>query len=71
MEIYVMQTVNVSKTPFCKNCLRLERYDRKDASGRCVPYCSLFNRHIELHDGNYLKCEECYQALYEHLVNQT
>ena len=67
MKIDVIQTVDVSKTPFCKNCLRLNRFDIKDKNGRCVPRCELFGKRVFIAEGEYLKCKECYDALYENL----
>lgn len=58
MEITVKQKVNVPLSPFCGKCIRQE----EDKHGG--KFCSLFNRFIFMQKGDYVKCRECYNALY-------
>ena len=60
MEIEVKQFVRVSVSPYCKNCVRKE-YSEKQRNW----FCGLFNRFIYPHNGDFLKCRECYNALYD------
>ena len=61
MEITVKQTVNVPCSPWCGNCYRKE----KDAKGR--DFCTIYNRFLYLRKGRFLKCQECYIALYDEI----
>lgn len=61
MKIKVTQEVDVPNTPYCKNCYRLENQAKP-------PFCTLFNRFVSLKpNGEYLKCRECFDALYNYL----
>ena len=64
MKIKIIQTVEVPMSPFCKNCYRKET----DKKGRTL--CTLFNRFIWKANGDYLKCRDCYDALYKHFEKE-
>lgn len=59
MKIKVTMNVDVPISPYCGNCTRKE----SDKTGQI--FCTLFNRYIFMHRGNWLKCRECYVALYD------
>ena len=61
MEINVKQKVNVPVSPWCGNCYRNET----DKQGQ--HFCSLFSRYIHIKNGHWLKCRECYIALYDEI----
>lgn len=61
MEINVKQKVNVPVSPWCGNCYRNET----DKHGQ--HFCSLFSRFIYIKNGHWLKCRECYIALYDQI----
>lgn len=58
MKIKVTQEVDVPINPYCGNCTRKESDKNGDA------FCTLYNRLIYMRRGNWLKCRECYIALY-------
>lgn len=60
MKIDITITVNVPISPFCKNCERKE-YSERDK----MTYCTVFNRYLFIHHGDFMKCRECYTALYD------
>ncbi len=64
MKIKVTQEVDVPISPYCRNCLRKEL----DKTGQY--YCSLYNRYLTEARGNFLKCRECYNALYDALYEE-
>ena len=64
MEIEVKKKVNVPISPWCGNCNRRE----KDSHGE--DFCTLHNRFLNIHCGRFLKCRECYLALYEALEQE-
>ena len=64
MEIEVKQKVSVPVSPWCGNCFRKER----DRDGDT--FCTLFNRFVTIHKGKFLKCMECYNALYYALQDE-
>ena len=64
MEIEVKKKVNVPISPWCGNCIRKE----KDFHG--VDFCTLHNRFLHIHCGRFLKCPECYLALYDALEQE-
>ena len=60
MKIKTTQEINVPTSPYCGKCLRKEL----DRRGRW--FCTLFNRYLGAKEGNsFLKCFECYVALYD------
>lgn len=61
MKINVTQEVDVPVSPYCKSCFRKE-VDRHDQV-----FCTLFNRFLYMKRGNYLKCRECYIAVYDEI----
>lgn len=61
MKITIKQDVDVSITPYCKNCYRKEI----DNTGQT--FCMIFNKYLSMNKGQYLKCRECYNALYDEL----
>lgn len=65
MEIKVTQTVKVPCNPYCDKCMRIER------DARNQEFCGLFNRLIFLHNGHFVKCRECYAALYEAVTQES
>ena len=64
MEIMVKQKVNVPLSPWCGN------YIRKRRDGRNETVCELFSRFVYMKNGHYLKCRECYIALYEQIERE-
>ena len=64
MEIEVKKTVNVPVSPWCGNCYRKE----KDSKGQ--DFCTIHNRFLYIHKGHFLKCRECYIALYDALEQE-
>lgn len=58
MEIQVTKKVKVPLSPFCGRCLRVGI----DGS---YNFCTLHDRFIYRHQGQLLKCRECYDALYD------
>ena len=64
MYINVKQRVNIPKNFYCKGCLRKER----DIKGQT--FCGLFNKFIYIHNGEFLKCRECVNALYNALESE-
>lgn len=64
MKIEIKQKVDIPVSPFCKHCYRKEI----DKNGS--PFCTLFNRFIFMHNGDYLKCRECYVAVYDALEKE-
>lgn len=65
MEIEVKKKVNVPISPWCGNCIRRE----KDSSYGEY-FCTLHNSFLHIHLGKFLKCRECYLALYEALEQE-
>lgn len=59
MKIKVYMEQDVPKNFTCKGCTRVER----DHNGQT--FCSLFNRYLYMRGGNFLKCRECVNALYD------
>ncbi len=64
MKIKVTREVDVPISPYCKNCLRKE----KDKTEQY--FCTLYNRYLTEARSNFLKCRECYIALYEALESE-
>lgn len=64
MKIKVTQEVSVPLSPYCGNCIRRET----DKNG--YQYCALLNRFVFLHKGHFVKCRECYNALYEAVTSE-
>ena len=64
MEIEVKKTVNVPISPWCGNCIR------KEKDSHFEDFCTLHNRFLNIHCGKFLKCRECYLALYEALEQE-
>ena len=62
MKITVTQEVDVSITPYCRNCFRKET----DKNG--TVFCGVYNRFLEMKHGEYVKCRECYDALYDEVT---
>lgn len=61
MKVEVKMNVDVPMGLYCKKCLRKERNERNQM------FCSLFNRFIYIRRGDYLKCRECVNALYDEI----
>lgn len=59
MKIEVKQTVNVTVYPWCGNCYRKEQ-DKYN-----LDFCTLHNSYLYIRNGHFLKCRECYIALYD------
>ena len=59
MKIKVTLHVDVPISPYCGKCYRKEQ----DKQGNM--FCALYNRSIYIRRGNWLKCLECYMALYD------
>lgn len=64
MKIKVTQEVDVSISPYCRNCFRKE----SDKTGQY--YCTLYNRYLTEARSEFLKCRECYIALYDALYEE-
>lgn len=64
MYVDVKQKVNIPKSFNCKGCLRKERDEKKRM------FCTLFNRFLYVHNGEFLKCRECVNALYDALESE-
>lgn len=64
MKIKVTQEVDVPISPYCKNCFR------KDIDKDGDVFCTLYNHFLCMARGNYLKCRECYLAVYEALEDE-
>lgn len=64
MKILVTQEVDVPISPYCKNCFRKEI----DKTGQY--YCSLYNHYLTEARNNFLKCRDCYLAVYDALYNE-
>ena len=65
VEIEVKKTVNVSVSPWCGNCYRKEKDSKNN------DFCTLHNRFLYIHKGRFLKCRECYIALYDALEEES
>lgn len=65
MEIEIKQKVNVPLSPWCGNC---SRKDVERITDQAV--CTIFNRYLFLHRGNFLKCRECYMNLYDQIEQE-
>ena len=61
MKVKAKIDVDVPMGLFCKSCLRKER-DEKHRM-----FCTLFNRFIYIRIGDYLKCRECVNMLYDEI----
>ena len=61
MKIDVIITEEIPMGLHCRRCNRKE----EDKNGNI--YCSLFSRFIWWHGGDYLKCRECLEALYNEI----
>ena len=61
MKLEITQTVEVPISPYCKNCLRRE----VDNAGQT--FCTIYNQNLFAVNGQLLKCEKCYKALYKQL----
>lgn len=61
MKIQVKMNVDIPMGLYCKKCWRKERDKRNQM------FCSLFNRFIYIRRGDYLKCRECVNALYDEI----
>lgn len=59
MKIKVTLHVDVPISPYCGKC------DRKELGKNGNMFCTLYNRYIYIRRGNWLKCLECYMALYD------
>lgn len=46
---------------YCKKCQRKERDEKH------FMFCTLFNRYLYIRKGEYLKCRECVNALYDEI----
>lgn len=64
MEVKVTKTVNIPISPWCGKCYRKE----KDARGQ--DFCTLHNAYLSIHRGQFLKCRDCYMALYDALERE-
>ncbi len=64
MIIEVKQTVNIPVSPWCGNCFR------KDQDKHNLDFCTLHNKFLHIHKGHFLKCRECYMALYDALEQE-
>ena len=65
MKIDVTQTVDVPKSPFCGNCHR-----KTHIEGEYSDICELFGKYVFIHEWKFLKCRECYQALYDAIAQE-
>ncbi len=61
MKIKVTQEVDVPISPYCKNCFR------KDIDKTGQYSCTLYNHYLTEVRNDFLKCRECYIAVYEAL----
>ena len=59
MKIIATLTVDIPVSPYCKKCGRLE------TGKNGLTFCTLYNRYVFIRHGNWLKCRECYMALYD------
>lgn len=59
VKITVSMVVDVPLSPYCGNCLRRE-VDKDNNT-----WCALFNRFLWMSNGRFVKCRECYKALYD------
>ena len=59
MKVKTTISVDVPVYPYCGKCNRKEQ----DKNGNT--FCSLYNIYIHIRRGNWLKCCECYTALYD------
>lgn len=64
MEIEVKKRVNVPVSPWCGNCIRKQKDSYEE------DFCTLHNRYLYIHFGKFLKCRECYLALYQALEQE-
>lgn len=53
--------VNVTMGFYCKKCQRKERDEKH------FMFCTLFNRYLYIRKGEYLKCRECVNELYDEI----
>ena len=63
MKNNVWLEVDIPVGLYCDKCTRRE----VDKNGKT--FCSLFNRFIYIKRGNYLKCKECLNELYDAINN--
>lgn len=61
MKVKAKINVDVPMGLFCKSCLRKERDEKHQM------FCALFNRFIYIRKGDYLKCRECVNMLYDEI----
>lgn len=54
--------VDVPMGFYCKNCHRKERDEKNH-----MFFCTLFNRYLHIRKGEYLKCRECVNTLYDEI----
>lgn len=47
---------------YCKKCTRKERDEKNH-----MFFCTLFNRYLHIRKGEYLKCRECVNTLYDEI----
>jgi hypothetical protein len=59
MKIKVTLHVDVPISPYCGKCTR------KEQGKNGHTFCTLYNRYLYIRRGNWLKCFECYTALYD------
>ena len=59
MKITAKIDIDIPIGMYCSKCNRVEH----DGKGQHI--CSLFNRYIYIRRGNYLKCRECLNMLYD------
>lgn len=63
MTITAKIKVEVPMGFYCKNCHRKERDEKHDM------FCTLFNRYLAIRKGEYLKCRECVNTLYDEIAS--
>lgn len=61
MKVKAKINVDIPMGLFCKKCLRREKYSNNQM------FCTLFNRFIHIRKGDYLKCRECLNMLYDEI----
>lgn len=61
MIITVKIKVEVPMGFYCKKCPRKKRDEKH------FMFCTLFNRYLYIRKGEYLKCRECVNALYDEI----
>lgn len=54
--------VDVPMGFYCKNCHRKERDEKNH-----MFFCTLFNRYLHIRKGEYFKCRECVNTLYDEI----